>query len=244
MHLLFDGNALQSQANNSNIGLQQSGERLSGVIEALDEELSYGVEFTSEGDEISEEDLEPADVLVIPTRPPAGAGPYEQPFSYSEIQRIVDFVEDGHGLVVLTNHENFTAEDTRLTEEFGIEILDHSIHFDADNPVEMGPDHLYDHPIIEGGPDGRTVSSLKVDNCSKLLREEDEVQEVVDLGDMADAYFCLATEADAGRVVAVADSGILGTEKSQIPGPGMFSEADNRAFILNAFQWAASDLDG
>jgi hypothetical protein len=43
-----------------------------------------------------------------------------------------------------------------------------------------------------------------------------------------------------GRVVVVANSGLIGTEGTQFPGLGLIEKGDNRIFLQNAVRWLAN----
>jgi hypothetical protein len=46
-----------------------------------------------------------------------------------------------------------------------------------------------------------------------------------------------------GRVVAVADSGFIGSDGTAYPGVGLVGRGDNMRFVLNALAWLAGEMD-
>ncbi len=45
-----------------------------------------------------------------------------------------------------------------------------------------------------------------------------------------------------GRVVTVADSGFIGDEGTNLPGPGLIGHGDNARFIKNAVRWLGREM--
>lgn len=250
MQILFDGNALQSQVHRRAIGPQPAGVRLEEPIAALKNGLSAEVEFTVEGDPLSAAVLEETDVLAIPTRPPNESFPpgmdlSAAPYTDDEIDRIVDAVERGTGLVLFTNHTGLTQEDDRLAEQFGIEALDFTYYNHPSGDCSLEGNQMVVHPILSGGPEGASVDQIVFENCGLLWKSSPSAAPVVRLPSHEKAFFSATAQSGIGRVVVVADSGILGSKNPQgrgVPEPGYFDRADNRAFVLNAFRWAAGEL--
>lgn len=254
MNVLFDGNALQSQAHIRRIGDQAPGVRLKSLKQALQEKLSYDVDFSAVGKNLEGSDLDRKDLLVIPTRVPDHPKIrrsdlfYHNPFSETETRRIQEFVQNGNGLVLFTNHGpltrsavDFTAEDKKLATIFGIQILSDAVFKGAGEGVFTNQEY-HSHPITSGGSQNHSVERIVVNNCANLRRTKKGVMPVVDMSGDKTGNFCLAAEKDQGRAVFVADSGFLGSEESDQPGPGMFHRADNEQFILNTFRWGAGEI--
>lgn len=251
MQILFDGNALQSQAHLRAIGSQPAGVRLDGLLAALKKELSAEVKFSTEGEPLPVSALEDADVLAIPTRPPEGSLPdgtelSPRPYTEGELDRIERFVEQGKGLVLLANHTGFAREDDRLAERFGVDVLDFTYYNHPSGDCILEDTQLTVHPIVSGGSEGESVDQIVFDTSGVLWKSTPEAVPVVRLPSHEKAFFALAVQSGLGRVVLVADSGFLGSKNPQgrgVPGPGgFFGRADNRPFVLNTFRWAAGKL--
>ena len=45
-----------------------------------------------------------------------------------------------------------------------------------------------------------------------------------------------------GRVVTVADSGFIGDEGTNVPGPGLINHGDNARFIKNVVRWLGREI--
>ena len=45
-----------------------------------------------------------------------------------------------------------------------------------------------------------------------------------------------------GRVVTVADSGFIGDDGTNVPGPGLIDHGDNAQFVKNAVRWLGREM--
>jgi hypothetical protein len=157
----------------------------------------------------------------------------------------VDAVERGTGLVLFTNHTGLAQEDDRLAKQFGIEALDFTYYNHPSGDCSLEGDQMVVHPILSGGPEGASIDQIVFENCGLLWKSSPSAAPVVRLPSHEKAFFSVTAQRGTGRVVVIADSGILGSKNPQgqgVPGPGYFDHADNRAFVLNAFRWAAGEL--
>jgi len=120
MNILLDSKGLQSHYH------LRDKHRLSVIISELNLK-GHPVSFSS-GQYIVQEELIKTDVLVITTRHPHFPSSVDE----SEIELIHEFINNGGGLLLMSNHGprianqglDFTEEDSRLVNSFDIEIED------------------------------------------------------------------------------------------------------------------------
>ena len=255
MRVLIDRSGLQAQAH-------LAGQpRLSTFLRGLESVHSCSVVFST-GRDLAGGDLDRCDVLVVTTRYPEQCD-----YSPEELQAIMDMVLRGSGLLLMSNHgdwpghnpHDMTRFDSRLAGIFGAHL--ESTWFETQPPGTLtelsGPDLLRTHPIIVGGAGEEPVRSVVTNNCSSVLDTVGD--QIVKLaGSMVDVRnghhnagrsFAVAIDADQslgafsnGRVVVMGDSGFIGTENTDLPGPGLIEEGDNLRFIRNVVRWLGKEL--
>lgn len=188
--------------------------------------------------------LDKADVYVIPTR--------LDPWRPGDISAIAEFVRQGGGLWMLSNHHPYHAPDDALAKVFDI-VFEPTFYHRKGRVTEISGDLLFDHPVL-GGSDGTEPVATLVTNTTCSLRSPRAAPVAALSPAMADrltgespptgALYALALDEQhhpdltgKGRVLAVADSGFLGRGDTAYPGPGQIEQGDNRAFIRNAVRW-------
>ncbi len=100
-------------------------------------------------------------------------------------------------------------------------------------------------------------NSFVINNCSSIVASTGEPvvllsSEMVDKRNMlpsAGQFFAHATDPEAksianikGRVVTISDSGFIGTDGTDYPGPGLIGQGDNLRFIKNVVRWLGCEL--
>ncbi len=188
-------------------------------------------------------------------------------FQPEEVGAITDFVAGGGGLLLMTNHGDLPVpgrsngmdwahQDRILADAFGITI--ESAWFPGPIPSAVAAiegDCLDTvHPIIRGAPGEGPVRSVVTAACSAVSASGGAVPLVRLADDMIDMRTgrhadgrCFAVALDAaserrGRVVVGTRSGILGSEGTEFPAPGMFRQGDNGRFLVNSIRWLAHTL--
>ncbi|MFQ6029448.1 MAG: hypothetical protein ACE5Q6_18380, partial [Dehalococcoidia bacterium] len=220
------------------------------------------VSFSS-GPTLTWEQLRGQDVLVITTRYPA-----EVAYADQELSRIWDFVRLGGGLLLMSNHgdlpghnpHDMTLYDARVVNLFGISL--ECSWFQNPAAVELsvlsGRDFLASHPIIGGREGGEAVKTIVTNNCSSIVAEGlgyplvSLSQDMLDLrngNSPQNRLFAHALDPEEagslsieGRVVTLADSGFIGDEGTNVPGPGLIDHGDNAQFIKNVVRWLGRQL--
>lgn len=248
MRVLLDGLGLQAMVH------LEEGTRLRTFVSAL-EALADAVDFTIDGP-LTRSALAGYDVLISTTRHPADAHAYTD----AELVAIRDFVKGGAGLLLMSNHGDlpgsnsvdWTRHDAVLARQFGVAL--ERAWFESATPGALssftGEALLREHPIIEGDA-GHRVASIVVNNCSSAVRAGHALVALpASMRDLrggrpaAARLFALAldesTSADAvgeGRLVALTDSGFIGDDESDVPGPGLIGRGDNLRFVRNVVRW-------
>jgi hypothetical protein len=204
----------------------------------------------------SRDDLHACDVLVITTR-----STQKLDYTPSEIRDICDFVRNGGGLLLMSNHADWpgvsetdhSRNDARLAREFGVTVERTYFRQPArqDRTTLSGPALNIEHPIISGAPGERPIRSIVTNTCCSITSEGGTW--VVALApDMVDRHgglspagrcFAHALHVDRGRVVTIADSGFIGTDLTVRPGHGLIDHGDNRRFVINVIRWLGKELD-
>lgn len=239
MNILVDSLGLQARVH------LRDGRRLADLLAALAAEPGFRVAF-SPPEPLAPGRLAGHDVVMLTTRKHSEAD-YTEP----ELDAIEDFVRDGGGLLLMSNHgdipgrpyPNLAASDARLARRFGIEI-ENSFFASPEwgRPVEIGGACLNrDHPILRGIGKENPVRSLVVNNsCS--IRPEGHIPLVFLPAAMRDhregrppAARCFAVARD--RIVVTADSGFIGSAGTTFPGAGLLNHGDNLRFLVNMLLW-------
>lgn len=239
MNILVDSLCLQARVH------LRDGRRLADLLAALAARPGFHVAFSPPAP-ISVDLLNGHDALMLTTRKKT-----EADYTEAELDAIEEFVGDGGGLLLMSNHgdipgrsyPDMTASDDRLARRFGIEI--ENSFFSAPEwgrPVEIGGVCLnQDHPILRGIGEANPARSLVINNCASL-RPGAGVPLVSLPATMRDfredrppASRCFAVARD--RVVVTADSGFIGSAGTTFPGAGLLNQGDNLRFLVNIFAW-------
>lgn len=253
MKVLIDSCGLQARCH------AQDGIRLASFLEQLERIPACRSAFSPVG-ELSARLLSEQDVLVISTRK-------EFPYSSDEMAAIADFIRQGGGLLLMTNHGDIpnrypidlTRHDAVLARAFGVSIeTTFFAHPDSHTRVELGGSALLaDHPVIVGAVGDAPVRSIAISNCCSLSSRHGDPLIRLSGGiiDHRNGYpaqgRCFAVALDAfspanslarGRVVVCADSGFIGTPGTTFPGPGLIGHCDNGRFVMNAVRWLGRKL--
>ena len=187
---------------------------------------------------ISSDDLDGSDLLIITTR--SRLFPYHD----SELTAIERFVHDGGALLLMANHSSvpgmmaadFTTQDSRLAELFGVGLVRACFHC---------PDEL---SKIEIRNEQFSIGSILVNNCCAISKQSKGMPIAVlnhamkDMGSEGlipdDKLFAVAIDNESdGRVVVVADSGFICEPNVAAIGPGLYDRADNSTFAKSVVLW-------
>jgi hypothetical protein len=222
---------------------------------------SYLVAFSSDPTFTAHE-LGEYDVLIITTRPFQGQG-----YTQEEIRDILDFVRNGGGLLLMSNHAGRSdrhrndqrKHDAKLASRFGVTLeetfFEHSLQGELTRI--SGSALSVEHPIVAGASGELPVRSIITNTCCSIVCDEGE-RLVLLSSEMVDRRggrspegrsFALALDKhsglnskDKGRVVVIADSGFVGTDLTTRPGPGLIGHGHNLRFIMNAVRWLGGEL--
>lgn len=255
MKVLIDGNGLQARTH------AQDGKRLQTFLERLEDTLSCVVCLSPEG-ALNSKILAGCEVLVITTR----KGDIN-PYSAEELTLIPDFVRQGGGLLLMSNHGDvpgrypidLTKQDSILASRLGVGI--ETAFFANREPNELselsGSALLATHPIMRGAAGASPIRSIFTINCCSIVSSGSAPLVTLSnqMIDHRNGYapdgrcFAVALDADGrgtpefkGRVVVAADSGFIGTEGTTYPGPGLIEHGDNLRFVQNIIRWLGCDL--
>lgn len=250
MKVLIDRNGLQARHH------LRDRLRLSVFITEL-MSASYPVAFSSrEG--LTRAELNEYDILLITTRFPVG-------YSQAESKGICDFVYNGGGLLLMSNHGDYgqVADmrqfDAKLAGEFGVtfERTFFRNQLEGERTMLSQSTLNSNHPIIAGASGERSVRTLVTNTCCSILADGGEglislSNEMVDKrsGCFPNGQFFAHAlgvtsglkAGSKGRIVTIADSGFIGTDCSAYPGPGLIGHGDNLRFIMNVIRWLGGEL--
>ncbi len=254
MRILFDSNSLQVSQH------LRDNRRLSTLITKLIYD-KHTINFSSPKN-IEKKELDDTHVLVITTR-------FPNEYSSFEIQIISEYIEDGGGLLIMSNHadwpskklQDFRIHDAKLLSECDLQIEFEQTFFrnkNAKQKTTLSDSHFnQSHPIITGGVFGKSIKSIVTNtSCSIIGSEGDSIVSISnDMVDKRnnlppiDRSFTHSLEINttkgsmkSGRIVAIADSGFIGTDGTSNPGPGLIGWGDNLHFLSNSILWLAHEL--
>ena len=255
MKVLIDRKGLQAQWH------FEDNERLKAFKTEL-ERCQYSVDSWSPSG-LAEDQLKECDVLVITTRwrRLKTTPPEEFDYSEAEVKSIFDFVHNGGGLLLMSNHRPCHEFDAKLAKELELGVSIECTWFEhqqGGRTVLCETALNSEHPIIAAA--GEEPVRCIVTNSSCSIRSK-RGQWVVSLSsEMVDElterhpdpdrqFFAHALEINSelspekrGRVVTIADSGFIGTDTTTKPGPGLIGQGDNLRFIMNAIRWLGKEL--
>ena len=240
MKILFDNSGLQvavhlGQHPNPR-AKAASGKRLVTFFSII-ENLGCKIAFTERKvSPITGDMLIDCSVLVITTRMPRL--PRRSKVELEEIQR---FVQRGGSLLVMSNHPwpkmQNPIPDLYIASLFDVTLNGpiYPSHVRQGGLTEIRNGDLHMHPITDGlnGPivfnDGCRISANAGDILATLPGEES-----------APNVFAVAIDTPQkgkGRVVVTADSGFIGDDDTNFPGPGLIGRGNNRRFVRQVFEW-------
>jgi hypothetical protein len=244
MKVLIDKDGLQAQTH------LVDGKRLSTFLSLFGNVPDCTIEFSTE-DLSDRKLLANTNLLIIATRNKA--------FKPKEISAITDYVWQGGGLLLMSNHGdipgkydyNYTKNDAHLASQFDVTI--ENTFFAHPQPkifftLEQ-TDFAKNHPVISGIQGQKAVRSIVSNNCCSLTLSAGTPiisfnNSIIDHRNGLPArnrHFAVALEKTEkvldGRVVIVADSGFLGTDGTTYPGRGMIECGDNSSFVQNIIFW-------
>ena len=249
MKILFDSKGLQTKHH------LRDNQRLSALITMLMRE-QHLISFSSPPD-IDIQELNVSDILLITTRS-------SDEYRSNEIKNIKKFIEAGGGLLLMSNHADWPSRGLKDTREHDAKLAvdcDLRIDFertffchkqDGQRTILSGSDLNQNHPIISGGSHGKPVKTIVTNtSCSILATSGDFIVSISNQMEdkrsnlsPSNRSFAHAIDGSlngeyniSGRVVAVADSGFIGTDGTSYPGPGLIGYGDNLQFILNTILW-------
>lgn len=256
MRVLIDSRGLQAQVH------REDGRRLGVFAAALEQMAGCSMTFST-GSPLTGKELSDCDVLVVTTRYPA-----EQAYTQSESTAIRDFVGDGGGLLLMSNHgdlpgsnpHDMTQYDAIMARRFGVGLERTWFQNPSMGQLTIfsSSSLLAGHPILAGDPKEEAVQTIVTNNCSSidaggrghaLVALSPEMRDLRNGCTPTGRLFAHALDAEAdaglvgkGRVVTVADSGFIGNEDTVVPGPGLIGHGDNARFIKNVVRWLGREL--
>ena len=186
---------------------------------------------------MTRESLRDCPLRIIPTR--------KAQVSPAEVDIIEEYVLDSGNLLLMSNHHPHHDLDTVIGERFDIRF--EGTHFSTSGGLtRLSGDCLTDHPIIAGQLGEKPVEELVTNTTCSILCEGGE--DIAFLSDtMHDRVKGLSPEgkrfavskqiAGGGRIVAMADSGFIGTNGTVAPGIGLIEEGDNTLFVKRVVRW-------
>jgi hypothetical protein len=253
MRILIDAKSLQATHH------RRDDQRLCTLLSVL--RRRHTVDFSTRAG-LTGDGLTRYHVLVIATRYPES-----ERYTAEELDAVREFVSDGAGLILMTNHADWPghnpndtrAYDAELAEIFGVTIERTFFRNRLDNVPTVLADRSLEkeHPIISGASEEERVSAVLTNTCSSIRCEQG--QPLVSLSEgmvdrrtgkatqpgqlFAHALDMNETDSDGnGRIVTIADSGFIGSRWTEVPGPGLIRWADNPQFIRNAIRWAGREI--
>lgn len=281
MKILIDSNSLQAQAH------AQDGKRLATFLDLLRAIPGSDVAFSPPGPLTAADLSEQAALLILTRKGEHASAPLRpgwrdwarrpkaafrrlttplaaRPYASAELAAIGDFVRQGGGLLLLSNHGDLprvspvdmTQQDAILARQFGVR-LENSFFAHPDPALLVsfsGPDLLASHPIMQGAAGESGVQSVVTRNCSSLvgptavplIRLNQGMQDRRNGFAPQTRLFAAALENKAevgdGRVLIMTDSGFIGAAGTSFPGEGLIDQGDNRRFIANAIRWLGRAL--
>lgn len=169
-------------------------------------------------------------------------------YADKEVEALYGFVKRGGGLLIMSNHgsnppgknNDFAQFDRKLFKRFDLSLECTWFEEDDGSLIELKPSS--DHPIFEA------VDTIAVNNCSSIMAsgETAVVRLPATLRDkfsgcsgQGRAFACaLDSNQDfQGRGLFLTDSGFIGTEGTNRPGPGLIHKPDNKRFLRNTYEW-------
>ncbi len=236
--VLIDGNGLQASVHlgthPNKKWLSAKGKRLNTFLSII-KDLECEISFTKViGSENTDNILSEYSALIVTTRLPLLP---EQ--TGDEIEIIHKFVKRGGGLLVMSNHpwsqRRNPIPDKKIAARFSIELTGpvFPVHGGRRGLTEIDDKDLRAHPITDGlcGP-------IVFNNCCRIKAGRGNVLATLPGEKFAANIFAIAIDIqEKGRVVVTTDSGFIGDEDTEDPGPGLIDHGNNRAFMRHVIEW-------
>lgn len=228
MRVLFDTKTIQANLQN------RGGKRLLDFFQIV-AEISNEPCLGTLSQTIDAGCLAVCDILVVPTR--------REPYEDCEVAAIQKFVEDGGGLLLMSNHgdipenhNNWTRYDFKLAQAFNVNLQRAWFEDKNKNPALLSDGDLnFDHPIMSG------VDQIAFNNCcgvsgagTWLARLNSSVYDRVASIEPTNFLFGVALDYGKGRVVVTADSGFVGNSETTA---GLIDMRSNKCFLKNILLW-------
>lgn len=221
--------------------------------------LDFDVRF-SNNNSLNLDLLSQYDILIITTRKP---NPNFQ-FKDLEMESIHNFVNNGGGLLLMTNHadcvelnnnSDLTINDSHLAEKFDVVIEKtwfENKHRINNLTIIYNNSFNNEHPIIKGISVINKVNTITINNCSSI-KPSNDIEIIIKIPREMKDYrnnnnrneeniFACSLELNNGRAFFITDSGFIGSEGTKYPGPGLINYGDNNKFILNTIKWLGREL--
>lgn len=245
MNLLFDSNSIQVQQQTA------TGTRLNtllGAISSAGTSLNdpWTVSFST--DPINSAQLENIDVLVILTRNP------EAQFAYTtaELSAINSFVNNGGGLLLMTNHTVFSTNDANLAAQFGITlqptfVSNPTVCNAAVNPMVMSnisPSACLNTALSDSLL-YQTIALVAHDSCEIVPPSTFTSvatfpsTAVVNGQPPTNSNFAITVAAGSGNVIVVGNSGMVCDNGNTVPSCGLVPFGTNLLFFLDCIRYLA-----
>lgn len=214
-----------------------SGHRLACFLELLGE---CGVEASFPPSEDLRAELDEANLIIATTR-------YSD-FSERELGSLVNAVTAGRSLLHLSNHKPLPLYDCQFSQGFGYKFKNQSF-------VDRNRQIPFEFDINLGALPGYThdsnIRKVAINKCSSIAVHDDRFKTISVLPescinaenreDGGGELFAVACKASgiSGRIVAMADSGLIGEPFDQYPGPGL-RVGENYEIVSEIIRWLAS----
>ncbi|WP_424362499.1 hypothetical protein [Methylocystis parvus] len=276
MHILFDAKSSQVEVH------LETGTRLKELFRAIESRgWKHTISQHRDGSPLTPQELEGVDVLCILTRlrqqapekprtpyPPGTIWPpLPNPFPENanfqfppeELTAIQAFVNQGHGLLLISDHGPFdgnktdiqTINDCQLAAAFGVQVQPAT--FEDQSQGMLSITSFGQDPVVAKILAG--VSELQAHNsCAIFPMNGVTSYPIALLPDRADGvlnrspinhmppdglpFALLVPYGDNnGAVIIAGNSGISGDADSPFPAPGLIDAADNKTFLMNCLEF-------
>ena len=194
----------------------------SGYYQTLVQHLGdndFSVDTTSDG--FLADDPADYDVIVV-----CLASAYDTTYTSGEVERILSFVNNGGGLLIVGDRQDRPGKDNEhiqpVADEFGI-----ALGMSNPSPLGLYTSDLADHPIFDG------ISQIYMYAAGELTASSPTSEGAWKEG-TGEAIAAVA-EYGQGRVVALGDCSLWTVSDNW----DYFHEADNPQFSVNTFEYLA-----
>lgn len=208
---------------------------------------------------LKEKDLKGCKLLISTTRP------FKLPYRKDEKDLIERFVQTGGNLLLMSNHDKHTVQDSKLAKRFGFGF--DPTHFTSGKQRELLTLEDFEppaHPILNHPKEPDQTLKVAVCNCSNINKVYEAGTPILRISPTAfdlcydsnsteNSIFALAIDKgeyrplgkDHGKILGISDSGLIGEPMQNNPGPALDArDGDNYLFMENAVKWLLGMLDG